>query len=115
MLLARTQLPHEGPVEPCERGHAAGAGECLSGADDEITMNITSDTINTVKSLGKYEAGFETDIEMDYAPKGLSEDIIRFISAKKEEPQWLLDWRLKAYAHWQKMPEPTWAKLKLPV
>jgi Fe-S cluster assembly protein SufB len=74
----------------------------------------TAQTIETVKSLNKYEAGFETDIEMDYAPKGLSEDIIRLISAKKEEPQWLLDWRLKAYAHWQKMPEPTWAKLKLP-
>ncbi len=73
-------------------------------------MSVTQDTIETVKGLGKYNAGFATDIESDKAPKGLNEDIIRFISAKKEEPQWLLDWRLKAYARWLKMPEPTWAK-----
>ncbi len=76
--------------------------------------SITEETIETVKSLGKYEAGFETDIEMEYAPKGLNEDIIRLISAKKNEPEWLLDWRLKAYRHWQTMPEPTWAKLDIP-
>ena len=58
----------------------------------------------------EYAAGFETDIEMEYAPKGLNEDIIRLISEKKEEPQWLLDWRLKAYRHWLSMPEPEWAK-----
>ncbi len=75
---------------------------------------ITQETIDTVQSINKYDAGFETDIEMDYAPKGLNEDIIRLISEKKNEPQWLLDWRLKAYAHWQKMPEPRWAKLEVP-
>ncbi|MFA7275464.1 MAG: Fe-S cluster assembly protein SufB [Pseudobdellovibrionaceae bacterium] len=67
-----------------------------------------------VEALNKYEAGFITDIESDRAPKGLNEDIIRFISAKKEEPEWLLAWRLRAYAHWQKMPEPTWAKIHHP-
>ena len=76
--------------------------------------NITQETIDTVESINKYDAGFETDIEMDYAPKGLNEDIVRLISKKKNEPQWLLDWRLKAFAHWQKMPEPQWAKLKIP-
>jgi len=76
--------------------------------------SITEETIETVKSLGKYEAGFETDIDMEYAPKGLNEDIIRLISAKKNEPQWLLDWRLKAFSHWKTMPEPEWAKLKIP-
>lgn len=76
--------------------------------------NITEETINTVKSLGKYEAGFETDIEMEYAPKGLNEDIVRLISKKKNEPEWLLDWRLKAFRHWQKMAEPQWAKLNIP-
>jgi Fe-S cluster assembly protein SufB len=76
--------------------------------------SITEETIETVKSLGKYEAGFETDIDMEYAPKGLNEDIIRLISAKKHEPQWLLDWRLKAFAHWKTMPEPQWAKLSMP-
>lgn len=74
-------------------------------------MSMTAETVATVESLKKYDAGFITDIESDRAPKGLSEDIIRFISAKKNEPKWMLDWRLKAYNHWQKMPEPTWAKL----
>jgi Fe-S cluster assembly protein SufB len=77
--------------------------------------NIDIETIETVKSLsGKYEAGFETDVEMEYAPKGLNEDIVRLISKKKNEPQWLLDWRLKAFRHWQTMPEPQWAKLDIP-
>jgi len=77
--------------------------------------SIDLETIETVKSLNKYEAGFETDIEMEYAPKGLNEDIVRLISKKKNEPEWLLDWRLKAFRHWQTMPEPKWAKLNIPV
>lgn len=76
--------------------------------------NITQETIDTVQSINKYDAGFETDIEMEYSPKGLNEDIVRLISKKKNEPQWLLDWRLKAFAYWQKMPEPQWAKLEIP-
>lgn len=76
--------------------------------------NIDQNTIDAVEELGKYEAGFVTDIESEKAPKGLNEDIIRFISAKKQEPEWLLDWRLKAFARWQKMPEPDWAKLRYP-
>src|SRR5438270_9290557 len=56
----------------------------------------------------EYKWGFVTDIEADSAPPGLNEDIIRFISHKKNEPQWLLDWRLKAYRHWLTMPEPHW-------
>jgi Fe-S cluster assembly protein SufB len=77
-------------------------------------MSVTEDTIQTVNSISKYTAGFSTDIESEKAPKGLNEDIIRFISAKKGEPQWLLDWRLKAFAHWQKMAEPQWAKISHP-
>ncbi|MEZ0223280.1 MAG: Fe-S cluster assembly protein SufB, partial [Alphaproteobacteria bacterium] len=75
---------------------------------------VTPETIATVKSLDKYEAGFVTDIESDFAPKGLNEDIIRFISEKKNEPQWLLDLRLKAYRHWLDMPEPQWANVTFP-
>jgi Fe-S cluster assembly protein SufB len=75
---------------------------------------VTPETIATVKSLDKYEAGFITDIESDFAPKGLNEDIIRFISEKKNEPQWLLDMRLKAYRHWLDMPEPKWANVTFP-
>ena len=62
----------------------------------------------------KYEAGFVTDIEQEFAPPGLNEDTIRLISAKKEEPEWLLAWRLKAFAHWKRMKEPTWAKVDYP-
>ncbi|HAJ90316.1 MAG TPA: Fe-S cluster assembly protein SufB [Rhodospirillaceae bacterium] len=67
-----------------------------------------------VAELAHYEAGFVTDIESDIAPKGLNEDIIRFISAKKNEPEWMLDFRLKAFEHWKKMPEPQWAKIHHP-
>ena len=59
----------------------------------------------------EYEYGFVTDIESETLPPGLDENIIRTISAKKEEPDWLLDWRLKAYYHWLKMTEPAWAKV----
>src|SRR5688572_3171392 len=64
--------------------------------------------------LSEYKYGFVSDIEADEAPMGLSEDIIRFISAKKKEPQWMLDWRLKAYQHWLKMTEPKWPNVKYP-
>ncbi|PZQ46555.1 MAG: Fe-S cluster assembly protein SufB [Micavibrio aeruginosavorus] len=76
--------------------------------------SIDLETIEAVKSLNKYEAGFETHIEMEYAPKGLNEEIVALISKKKNEPQWLLDWRLKAFRHWQTMDEPKWAKLDVP-
>ncbi|MBX2833396.1 MAG: Fe-S cluster assembly protein SufB, partial [Micavibrio sp.] len=74
-------------------------------------MGATEETIKTVADMaGKYTAGFVTDIETEKAPKGLNEDIIRFISAKKGEPKWMLDWRLKAYVRWLDMPEPQWQK-----
>ena len=78
-------------------------------------MSATAETIADVEKLGdRYKYGFVTEIESETAPKGLSEDVIRFISAKKEEPAWLLEWRLQAYAKWQKMNEPNWAKLGYP-
>jgi Fe-S cluster assembly protein SufB len=76
---------------------------------------IGNATVDTVRSVtGAYKYGFVTDIEADTAPKGLSEDIVRFISAKKKEPAWLLEWRLKAYRLWLTMPEPQWAKVDFP-
>ncbi len=76
---------------------------------------ISKDTVARVAGLsGPYEAGFVTDIESDKAPKGLSEEIVRFISAKKEEPSWMLEWRLKAYRRWLGMPEPRWANVDFP-
>jgi Fe-S cluster assembly protein SufB len=62
----------------------------------------------------EYKYGFVTDVEADVAPPGLSEDIIRFISAKKEEPEWMLEWRLKSFRHWLTMKEPTWANVSYP-
>lgn len=61
----------------------------------------------------KYEWGFSSDIEQEFAPKGLSEDTVRYISAKKNEPTWMLDWRLKAFRLWQTMEQPDWAKLNI--
>ncbi|MCR6638902.1 MAG: Fe-S cluster assembly protein SufB [Sporocytophaga sp.] len=62
----------------------------------------------------EYKYGFETKIEADSAPKGLNEDIVKFISAKKNEPQWLLEWRLKAYRHWLTLTEPHWQNVNYP-
>ncbi len=74
---------------------------------------VKEETLQTLQSLqaDKYKYGFETDVESDVAPKGLSEEVIRFISAHKNEPQWLLDFRLKAFEKWKNMAEPHWAKL----
>lgn len=62
----------------------------------------------------EYKYGFTTDIDTETAPKGLNEDVIRFISEKKNEPQWMLEWRLKAYRRWTKMKEPNWANVSFP-
>lgn len=73
--------------------------------DTQILEEITSK---------EYEHGWTVDLEADSAPKGLSEETVRFISAKKNEPQWLLEWRLKAYRHWTTMTEPVWPNVKYP-
>jgi Fe-S cluster assembly protein SufB len=79
-------------------------------------MPAATETLNTVQALTSsgYKWGFETDIEMDIAPKGLNEDTIRLISARKDEPAWLLDWRLRAYRGWVKMEDPAWARVHHP-
>ena len=78
-------------------------------------MAATTETKQQVEDMaGEYKYGFTTDVEMEMAPKGLSEDVIRFISAKKDEPEWMLEWRLKAYRAWLKMEEPDWAKIDYP-
>jgi Fe-S cluster assembly protein SufB len=79
-------------------------------------MPAVAETLETVQAAsdGGYKWGFETDIAMEFAPKGLNEDIVRFISAKKNEPEWLLEWRLKAYRLWLTMEEPDWAAVNYP-
>src|SRR5437016_6208778 len=75
-----------------------------------------SSNVNTIRDLAEreYKWGFITDIEEERIPKGLNEDIIRLISAKKNEPQFMLDWRLKAYRHWLTMKEPDWPHVHYP-
>jgi hypothetical protein len=73
------------------------------------SAQILDDVINT-----EYKHGFITDIETESAPPGLNEDIVRLISQKKEEPEFMLAWRLKAYRHWLTMAEPTWPKVRHP-
>tara|TARA_Y100000813_G_C24148918_1_gene346144 strand:+ start:147 stop:1670 length:1524 start_codon:yes stop_codon:yes gene_type:complete len=78
----------------------------------EAKEGIDQQTINSVKSLGEsYKYGFTTDIDMEYAPKGLSEEIVKLISKKNDEPDWMLNWRLEAYKRWVKMDEPNWPML----
>jgi len=79
-------------------------------------MAAVQETVEHVKEMDvdKYKYGFETDIETVKAPKGLNEDIIRFISAKKDEPEWMLQWRLDAYERWQTMDEPKWSRVHYP-
>ncbi len=79
-------------------------------------MVAVRETIEAVKEIevDKYKYGFSTDIESDKAPKGLNEDIVRFISAKKNEPEWMLEWRLDAYRRWLTMEEPDWARVNYP-
>src|SRR3954462_11554449 len=79
----------------------------------EGRMPAVQETVERVRRLDvdQYKYGFVTDIESDKAPKGLSEDIVRFISAKKDEPEWMLAWRLDAYRRWLTMREPLWARV----
>ncbi|EAU42557.1 hypothetical protein FP2506_06946 [Fulvimarina pelagi HTCC2506] len=79
-------------------------------------MPAVQETIDSVRKIDvdQYKYGFETLIEMDVAPKGLDEEIIKLISAKKGEPQWMLDWRLKAFERWKTMESPDWARLDYP-
>src|SRR6195256_125990 len=77
-------------------------------------MPAVQQTVDQVRRIDvdQYKYGFVTDIESDKAPKGLSEDIVRFISARKNEPEWMLAWRLDAYRRWLTMREPRWSRVK---
>jgi Fe-S cluster assembly protein SufB len=77
-------------------------------------MSALAETTKTVAALEKYKYGFVTDIEMETIAKGLDESVVRFISAKKEEPEWMLEWRLAAFRRWKEMEEPSWARVHYP-
>ena len=78
---------------------------------DDVMATKNAEAYEAVNK--SYEWGFHSDIEQDFAPKGLSEDTVRFISAKKGEPEWMLDWRLQAYRLWLTLDTPDWAKLQI--
>ncbi|MBU6247552.1 MAG: Fe-S cluster assembly protein SufB [Xanthomonadaceae bacterium] len=85
----------------------------MSSEHTETTAPV--ENAEVIEALGRrYAAGFVTDIETDYLPPGLNEDIVRALSARKQEPEWMTEWRLKAYRHWLTMPTPDWAKLNVP-
>ena len=84
-------------------------------AASEVREGVDRDTVAAVRSVGeRYKYGFTSDIETEYAPKGLNEDIVRLISEKNGEPEWLTEWRLKAYRRWIGLEEPTWAMIHHP-
>ncbi|WP_084862103.1 Fe-S cluster assembly protein SufB [Salibaculum halophilum] len=85
----------------------------MDNLDVDVKEGVDQDTVDAVKSLGKYKYGWETDIEMEFAPKGLSEDIVRLISERNGEPEWMTEWRLEAFRRWQTMEEPDWAMLEI--
>ena len=77
-------------------------------------MAAVKQTIEQVETLERYKHGFVTDIDQEFAPKGLSEATVRFISAKKNEPEWMLEWRLEAFQRWLALEEPRWARVDFP-
>ncbi len=80
--------------------------------DEQAKEGVDQQTVDAVKKLGTYKHGWNTEIEMDFAPKGLNEDIVRLISERNEEPEWMLDWRLEAFRRWQSLTEPDWSMLR---
>ncbi|MEL6170684.1 MAG: Fe-S cluster assembly protein SufB, partial [Pseudomonadota bacterium] len=86
----------------------------VSVDDTTVKEGVEEETVNAVRELSTYKYGWETDIEMEYAPKGLTPDIVRLISEKNGEPEWMTEWRLSAYERWLKVEEPDWAMLDYP-
>ena len=96
--------------------------DCCGGIEEhdddcvevKVKDSIDEGTVAAAKALESenYSAGFATEIETEYAPKGLNPDIVKFISDKKGEPEWLLEWRMKAYERWLTMEEPDWAMVR---
>ncbi|MEM9580976.1 MAG: Fe-S cluster assembly protein SufB, partial [Pseudomonadota bacterium] len=83
--------------------------------DVQVKDGVDQETVDAVREVGgAYKYGWETDIEMEFAPKGLNEDIVRLISSKNEEPEWMTEWRLAAYRRWLEKTEPDWAMIDYP-
>ena len=86
----------------------------MNALDDiKVKEGVEADTVDAVRSISTYKYGWESDVETEFAPIGVNEDIVRLISSKKDEPDWMLDWRLAAYRRWLEMTSPDWAMLKI--
>ena len=85
-----------------------------TGEAIEVREGVDRETVETVQNMGSYKYGWDTEIEMEYAPKGVYEDIVRLVSKKNDEPEWMTEWRLQAFRRWQTMVEPKWAMLNYP-
>ena len=87
----------------------------MTALDVTVKEGVDQETVDAVRSVGeRYKYGWDSDIEMDFAPKGVNEDIVRLISEKKGEPEWMLEWRLAAFRRWEQMEEPEWAMVDYP-
>ena len=83
--------------------------------DVEVKEGVDQDTVNAVREVGaSYKYGWNTEIDMEYAPKGINEDIVKLISEKNGEPTWMRNWRLSAFERWKQMEEPSWAMVSYP-
>ena len=80
-----------------------------------VKEGVDQETVDAVREVGgAYKYGCDTEIEMEYAPKGVNPDIVRLISDKNDEPDWMTEWRLQAFARWEQMQEPDWAMVSYP-
>src|SRR5687767_4020598 len=115
-MRARRQLPGQAAHGHRQQRGARGVGGRQPPESGRRAMMDDIRNAEVREAVSKdYEWGFVSDVEQDFAPKGLNEDTVRFISGKKAEPEWMLEWRLKAYRAWLEMEEVSWAKLDLPV
>ena len=80
----------------------------------EVKEGVDQETVDAVREVSTYKYGWETEIEMEYAPKGVNPDIVRLISEKNDEPEWMTEWRLSAFERWTQMDEPKWAMVNYP-
>ncbi|HBY12393.1 MAG TPA: Fe-S cluster assembly protein SufB, partial [Rhodobacteraceae bacterium] len=81
----------------------------------DVKEGVDQETVDAVREVGgAYKYGWDTEIEMEYAPKGVNPDIVRLISEKNDEPDWMTEWRLQAFARWEQMQEPDWAMVSYP-
>ncbi|NCX82359.1 MAG: Fe-S cluster assembly protein SufB, partial [Rhodobacteraceae bacterium] len=80
----------------------------------EVKEGVDQETVDAVREVSTYKYGWETEIEMEYAPKGVNPGIVRLISEKNDEPEWMTEWRLSAFERWTQMDEPKWAMVNYP-